>query len=99
MNEDIFYGTEDYLRDLGASPEEAMKKRLRFDLAIEIQGTIAANGWTQVEAAKNLSVSQSRISYLLNGHIEKFSLDALLEMFGRIGGRVAVVKEKSPNAA
>ncbi|WP_344701986.1 helix-turn-helix domain-containing protein, partial [Halomonas cibimaris] len=42
-------------------------------------------GWTQTSAAKKLGVSQPRISNLMNGKIDKFSVDMLLEILFKLG--------------
>lgn len=53
-----------------------LKERAARELARVIRG----RGWTQTYAAGFLAVSQPRISNLLKGHLEKFTLDMLLTM-------------------
>lgn len=48
--------------------------------ALELARVIRGRGWTQVQAARFLSVSQPRISNLLSGQTQKFTLDNLLLM-------------------
>lgn len=45
---------------------------------------------SQAEAAKKLGVTQPRLNDLLRGKIDKFSLDALVKMLGRIGKQVSI---------
>jgi predicted XRE-type DNA-binding protein len=71
--------------DLGFEPEEAMVLALRSQLIAELRLLIERNGWTQVQAAKALGVTQSRISDLNRGKWEKFSLDMLLTLAARAG--------------
>jgi predicted XRE-type DNA-binding protein len=52
---------------------------------IALRDIIEGRKLTQARAAKLLGVSQPRISALMNGHIERFSLDALVEMLSRAG--------------
>jgi len=40
---------------------------------------------TQTEAALRLGVTQPRVSDLVRGRIERFTVDALLNMLGRVG--------------
>ena len=47
-----------------------------------------AAGWTQNEAAKQLGITQPRVSDLLNGKLSKFSLDALVNMLAVLGSDV-----------
>jgi predicted XRE-type DNA-binding protein len=43
------------------------------------------NEWTQQQAASELQISQSRVSDLVRGKWEKFSLDMLLILAARAG--------------
>ena len=54
---------------------------------------IAANGWTQVEAAAQCGLTQPRISDLLRGRLSRFSLDALVNIAAALGHRVHVELE------
>ena len=71
--------------DLGFEPEEAMVLALRSQLIAELRLLIERKSWTQVQAAKALGVTQSRISDLNRGKWEKFSLDMLLTLAARAG--------------
>ena len=73
---------------IAQSPEEALNLKLRARLIHEIRARVESAGWTQMEAAQRLGVSQPRISDLLNGKLSKFSLDALVNMLARLGGEV-----------
>jgi predicted XRE-type DNA-binding protein len=54
----------------------------------EIRAKVGAAGWTQNEAAKQLGITQPRVSDLLNGKLSKFSLDALVNMLAVPGSDV-----------
>jgi predicted XRE-type DNA-binding protein len=71
--------------DLGFPPEEATLLFMRATLMANLRETIAANGWTQAEAAKRLDIGQSRVSDLVRGKWEKFSLDMLVTLACRAG--------------
>jgi predicted XRE-type DNA-binding protein len=73
--------------DLGFPPEEAMILAMRADLMGQLRRIIEKNEWTQQQAAAALHVSQSRVSDLLRGKWEKFSLDMLLILAARAGLR------------
>ena len=62
------------------TPAEAADMRLRANLMMHIATTIQENGWTQKQAAKHCGLPQPRINDLLHGKIDKFSLDALVEI-------------------
>ena len=78
-------------RDLGFPHEEAEHLKIRSDLMIRLTRLIAARGLTQAQAARLLGVTQPRISDLVRGKIDRFSVDSLIEMLGRTGARIAVV--------
>jgi len=59
--------------------------RLRSDLMIAVQEAVAGSGVTQAGAAKRLSVTQPRLNDLVRGRVDKFSLDALVELAARAG--------------
>jgi predicted XRE-type DNA-binding protein len=83
-------------RDLGFGAEEAANLKLRADLMVELSKLIKARRLTQAKAAALFGVSQPRISDLLRGKIDRFSVDTLVAMLGHAGARVAlVVKPRS----
>jgi predicted XRE-type DNA-binding protein len=71
--------------DLGFDPAEAKVMALRAEAMIRIEQHLRAQGWTQVEAAKRLGVTQPRVSRLLKGRWQDFSLDMLLTLAARAG--------------
>ncbi len=80
FHESPFHATE--------TPEVASKSVLKADMTIMIRDIIEQQGWTQKEAAEKLGVSsQTRVSNLVNGKIEKFTLDALFSMLDNLGFR------------
>lgn len=89
----ITRGSGNVFRDVGFAPGEAENLLLRSELMSRIRDT--AKGTTQREAAKLFGVTQPRINDLLRGRIEKFSLDALVNMLGKAGMRVTVTVRKA----
>src|SRR5438034_11756872 len=78
-------------RDLGFPEDEAEHLRVRSDLMVRLTKVIEARKLSQSQAARLLGVSQPRISDLVRGKIERFSVDTLIEMLGRTGARIAIV--------
>ena len=64
------------------TPEEALNMRLRSALMTKIANRVKEWGATQKEAANRLGITQPRLNDLLNGRINKFSLDALVNLTG-----------------
>ena len=77
MTEERFDSVWDALED---SPAEAANMKARSDIMIAIRGAVDSWGVTQTEAAKRLYVTQPRLNDLLRGRIDKFSLDALMNL-------------------
>ena len=82
--------TGNVFRDLGFEPEEAASLKIRANLMIEIERLIQRRKLTQAAAAKLLGVTQPRVSDLVRGKIELFSIDTLVDMLTRAGVRVRV---------
>jgi len=75
-------------RDLGFSPEEAENLRMRSTLMALASQLIEDRKLTQAKAAILFGVSQPRVSDLVRGRIELFSIDGLIEMLGRAHIRI-----------
>ena len=80
--------------DLGFPPEEAAHLLIRADLMIDINRLIKKRGLTQKAAAKVLGVTQPRVSALVRGRIELFSIDTLVEMLVRLGVTVTFTTKR-----
>jgi predicted XRE-type DNA-binding protein len=61
---------------------------LRMELMNHVRLIVQTEGWTQVQASEQLGVGQSRVSDLLNGKCEKFSLDMLIRLASRVGCKI-----------
>jgi len=77
-------------RDLGFSAEEAENLRIRSELMARLTRVIEDEGLRQAEAAQLLGVTQPRVSDLVRGRIDVFSIDTLVKMLSRAGVRVTV---------
>ncbi len=90
MSKDIISSSANVFVDLGFSPEEAAILQMRADLMAQLRKVIKARKLTQAKAAKLLGVSQSRVSDLVRGKWEKFSLEMLITLATRAGLHVTV---------
>jgi predicted XRE-type DNA-binding protein len=77
-------------RDLGLGDEEAAHLEVRSTLMFTIRKLIQDRGLTQARAAALLGVTQPRISDLVRGRIDPFSIDGLVDMLARAGIKVDV---------
>jgi predicted XRE-type DNA-binding protein len=67
------------------TPEAAANMKARAETMTAIRGAVERWGMTQAAAAKRLGVSQPRLNDLFRGRIDKFSLDALVNLAMRAG--------------
>lgn len=74
--------------DIGFSEVEAFRLELRSRLMDCVLQVIQGRGLTQRHAAKVFGVTQPRISNLVQGRLDLFSLDMLVMMLARAGVRV-----------
>jgi len=75
--------------DLGFDEDEAQNLKVRADLMIELASLIEDRSLTQTEAADLLGVTQPRVSDLVRGKIDRFSVDSLIQMLGHAGAEVS----------
>ena len=75
---------------LGFSAQETANLEARSALMRQIESIVKNAGWTQAAAAKHCGVSQPRLNDLLRGKVNKFSIDALVNMAGALGCRVSI---------
>ncbi|MGK2944821.1 MAG: helix-turn-helix domain-containing protein [Desulfuromonadales bacterium] len=76
--------------DLGFDPAEATVLQMRASLMSDLRLYIENNKLTQAEAAKRLGIAQSRVSDLVRGKWEKFSLEMLITLEARLGRSVRI---------
>ena len=86
-------------RDLGFSAEEATNLKMRSDLMIRLSKLIEARGLTQAQAAGVFGVTQPRVSDLVRGKIDRFSVDTLIAMLGHAGVKVQIVFGRTSKVA
>jgi len=90
MESEITESTGNVFEDLGFEGGEAENLRVRARLMAPLERSVRERGITQAEAARELGTTQARISELMNGKIQAFSIDALINMLDRAGLEVNV---------
>jgi len=76
--------------DLGFGPDEAAVLQMRANLMSDLRLYIEKQKLTQAQAAKRLGIAQSRVSDLVRGKWDKFSLEMLITLEARLGRTVRV---------
>jgi predicted XRE-type DNA-binding protein len=87
MERQIFDNIWDALEE---TPRGAVNMSIRSSVLIAIEQRVRGWNLTQAEAARRLGVTQPRLSDLLRGRIESFSLDALVSLAAKAGLSVGI---------
>jgi predicted XRE-type DNA-binding protein len=90
MSESVVNSSGNVFIDLGYSPDEAAILQMRADLMVDLRKFIKAKKLTQAKAAEIFGVSQSRVSDLIRGKWERFSLEMLITLATKAGMRVTL---------
>ncbi len=90
MKEKVITSSGNVFIDLGYAPEEAAILQMRADLMAKLRKFIETNELTQSNAAETLGISQSRVSDLVRGKWERFSLEMLVTLATRAGMHVSL---------
>ena len=80
------------------TPQNAARMRARSGLMMSLTEVIRLQGMTQAQAAVFFGVTQPRISDLMRGKVNLFSLDTLIDM-AATAGMGPTVKVSMPRAA
>jgi predicted XRE-type DNA-binding protein len=90
MTQDTFESVFDALAD---TPAEAANMTARADLLLAVREKVRAWNMTQEEAAVRLGLTRPRINDLMRGKLEKFSLDALVNIAAAAGFKLHIELE------
>ena len=91
MAERIQRGSGNVFRDVGFAAHDAAHRLVRSDLMIAIGRVLKSRKLTQAQAAEILGVTQPRVSDLVRGRIDLFSIDTLVDFLARLGVGVTVL--------
>jgi predicted XRE-type DNA-binding protein len=91
MNQEMFDSVFDALAD---TPAEAANMTARADVLLAIRERVRAWSLTQEEAAARLGLTRPRLNDLMRGKLDKFSLDALVNIAAAAGFRLHIELEE-----
>jgi predicted XRE-type DNA-binding protein len=91
--------TGNVFRDVGFSRSEAEHLKIRAELSIQVHKEITRRKLTQAAAAKILGVHPPRVSDLMRGRIDLFSIETLIDMLARLGVSVKISTTRSRRRA
>jgi predicted XRE-type DNA-binding protein len=90
MKERVIKSSGNVFLDLGFPPEEAAILQMRAEIMADLRKFIKNKKLTQAKAADILGVSQSRVSDLIRGKWEKFSLEMLIVLATKADMRISL---------
>lgn len=85
-------GSGNVFRDHG--DPDAETKKLKAELAAEIIGVLNAREWSTRKAGKELGVDQADIVRIRNADLDRFTIDRLVRVLGRLSLRVELKVRK-----
>jgi len=80
----------DVFKDLGFSEAQSERLRIKSALMVAVEAYISSNKLTQEEAANIMGVSRPRVSDAVRGRVDKFTIDALVDMLSKAGFHVDI---------
>jgi len=75
--------------DIGSANADEM--RVKAQLAAKISDIIQRRGWTQLQAAEVLGISQPKLSKMLRGQFRGISETKMLECLTRLGQHIQII--------
>jgi predicted XRE-type DNA-binding protein len=93
MDNQITESNENVFKDLGFSAVQSDKLAIKSYLMMQIEFFIKNKGMTQAQASQLMNVSRPRISDIMRGKIDKFTIDALVDMLTKAGHQITLSVE------
>ncbi len=90
----FFVSSGNVFADLGLPDAEYLLAK--SDLAIEIAAVIAQRGLTQIQAATLLGTTQPKVSDLLRGQLDGFSIERLIRFLNALDRDVRILVSPKP---
>lgn len=95
MNMETFDSVFDALAD---TPAESANVTARADLLLAIRERVKVWNVTQEDAAARLGLTRPRLNDLMRGKLDKFSLDALVNIASAAGFKLHIALEEAEAA-
>lgn len=87
-------GSGNVFVDLGYA--DAKERRLKVELAVQVNRVLRERGITQARAARQLAILQPHVSDLVRYRLNRFSVERLLQFLALLGKDVEIrIKERA----
>ena len=90
----VYMSCGNVFKDLGLPHPERLMARAQ--IMIEIEQIIKQRGWSQKKAASVLGIPQSKVSCLMSGKLDMFSVDRLFDLLNRLDKNIEIVITQKP---
>lgn len=91
----VIKADDNIFAEFGYSEHEAINLQIRSSLILELSEFIKDKGMTQRQAAAFFGIHPPRINDLMNRRIDKFTIDALVNLAARTGKRITIKLEEA----
>ncbi len=89
----VKYTTNSVFHDLGFKNDEALILQFKSELLIKIKEIVETKDLKRRDLEKILDVPQPRVSDLMTGKIDRFSIEILILFLSHLGVKVALTME------
>ena len=90
MSEPMVESSGNIFTDLGFEPGEAAILQMRAKLFADLRGRLLSGALSEAEAAEKLQIGPGRVSDLVSGKWDKFSLETLIILESRAGRSITL---------
>jgi predicted XRE-type DNA-binding protein len=90
--------SKNVFRDLGFSEEEAAGLKLKSYLFMALQEAIRHSSMTQKEIGETIRADQPKVSKILNGKFNEFSIERITEYTQRLGYDIHISTTPAPKS-
>ncbi|MDO8433164.1 MAG: helix-turn-helix transcriptional regulator [Candidatus Binatus sp.] len=84
----VIKGSGNVFRDLGLPDADILQAKA--DLVFKIGALIEKRGLTQNQAAELLGITQPKVSALLRGHLDGFSMERIVKFLAALDQRIRI---------
>ena len=90
--------SKNVFQDFGFSEEEAAGLKLKSYLFMALQEIIRSSSLTQMEIAEAMGADQPKVSKILNGKFNEFSIERITEYMQKLGYDIHIKTTPAPKS-
>ncbi len=90
--------SKNVFEDFGFNEEEAAGLKLKAYLFMSLQEVIRNSGMTQKEVAETVGTDQPKVSKILNGKFDEFSIERITEYLQKLGYDIHISTAPAPKS-